>query len=136
MRAQQNENRCKSRTKAGKPCHAAAMEGGLCFFHANPTKAAELGRIGGRRNRHIFMGLADPAKDLKTAKGVLEECARLIENVYTGKIPPKIASCVAPLLNLQMRVIQVAELEARIARLEQARAGANEHPNDSIEESG
>jgi len=40
--------RCQGQTKAGKPCRAAATSGGLCYFHANPNKAAELGRIGGR----------------------------------------------------------------------------------------
>jgi hypothetical protein len=27
--------------------------GGLCFFHANPNKAVELGRIGGKKNGQI-----------------------------------------------------------------------------------
>jgi hypothetical protein len=111
------------------------MDGGLCFFHANPNKAAELGRIGGSQNRHSFTGLADPARDLKTAKGVLEECARLIENIYTGKIPPKVATCIGPLLSLQMRVIQVAELEARIAKLEQAQGCRGQHANDGADKS-
>jgi len=44
MDAKQNGSRCKARTKAGKPCRAAATAGGLCFFHANPEKASELGR--------------------------------------------------------------------------------------------
>jgi hypothetical protein len=43
---------CKAKTKAGTPCRARAIEKGLCFFHAHPEKAAELGRDGGRKNRH------------------------------------------------------------------------------------
>lgn len=39
--------RCKAQAKSGKRCGAAATAGGLCFFHANPNKASELGRIGG-----------------------------------------------------------------------------------------
>jgi hypothetical protein len=38
--------RCQATTKSGKPCGAAPMEGGLCFFQANPNKASELGRLG------------------------------------------------------------------------------------------
>jgi len=45
------DSRCKAKAKSGKPCGAAATAGGLCF-HANPDKASELGRIGGRKNRH------------------------------------------------------------------------------------
>jgi len=30
------------------------MEGGLCYFHANPDKAVELGRNGGRHRKHTY----------------------------------------------------------------------------------
>ena len=130
MNTNGSATRCKGKTKKGTPCRAAATDGGLCFFHANPNKAAELGRIGGRRNRHIFVGLEDPTTDLRTAKGVMEECARLIESVYAGRVPPKVATCIAPLLSLQMRVIQLADLDVRIAKLEQARANSSDHQHD------
>jgi Family of unknown function (DUF5763) len=60
-RRQLNEptRRCQALTKAGKPCRAAATEGGLCFFHANPSKAVELGRIGGLKNRHPIIERRD-----------------------------------------------------------------------------
>jgi hypothetical protein len=51
---QDDDQRCRARTKQGKPCKAAAMEGGLCYFHGNPDKVAELGRLGGRRNRRAL----------------------------------------------------------------------------------
>jgi hypothetical protein len=38
---------CKALTKQGNPCKAPATEGGLCFFHANPDRARELGQMGG-----------------------------------------------------------------------------------------
>jgi hypothetical protein len=44
---------CKGRTRSGKPCRAAATAGGLCFFHANPAKAAALGRLGGKKRHHF-----------------------------------------------------------------------------------
>jgi len=37
---------CRARTKAGKPCKAVAVDEGLCAFHADPKRAAQLGRIG------------------------------------------------------------------------------------------
>jgi len=45
------KKRCKGVTKNDTACTAWAMEGGLCYFHANPDKAAELGRNGGRRRQ-------------------------------------------------------------------------------------
>jgi len=43
--------RCKGVTRNGTACTNWAMEGGLCYFHANPNKASELGRNGGRHCR-------------------------------------------------------------------------------------
>ena len=44
--------------------------------------------------------------------------ARLIADVHTGKIHPRIAAGLAPLLNLQLRAIETADLEQRLAKLE------------------
>jgi hypothetical protein len=35
------------------------MEGGLCYFHANPDKAAELGRSGDRRRKHVYQQVTE-----------------------------------------------------------------------------
>src|SRR5580700_83180 len=96
-------NRCEAKTKAGNPCQAAATAGGLCFFHANPNKASELGRIGGRNKRHSSPDSVDPLPRVETAVAVRDTVARLIEDVYSGKLHPKIAASLAPLLSLQLR---------------------------------
>ena len=129
-----SEAYCKGKTKKGSPCRAAATEGGLCFFHANPNKAAELGRVGGRKSRHPLGCVAGPPRDLKSMKGVLEAAARLIEDVYSGKITPRIAGCVAPLLNLQMRAIQATDLEMRIKNLEQSKNESQNHASNLPQE--
>jgi hypothetical protein len=113
------KSRCKSRTKAGKPCGAAATAGGLCFFHANPNKAAELGRIGGRNNRHAAAGGGDPLPTLDNAVALRDTAARLIADVIAGKVHPRIAAGLAPLMNLQLHAIKTADLEQRLAKLEQ-----------------
>jgi hypothetical protein len=43
---------------------------------------------------------------------------RLIADVYLGKVQPRIAASLAPLLNLQMRAIEASDLEGRFAKLE------------------
>jgi len=116
--AKRSESRCKARTNAGKACRAAATEGGLCFFHANPKKASELGRIGGSRNRHVAGTSADPLPTLDNAIAVRDTVARLIVDIYSGKLQPRLAAGLAPLLNLQLRAIEIADLEGRLARLE------------------
>ena len=112
------DRRCKALAHSGKRCRAAATEGGLCFFHANPNKASELGRIGGRKNRHAVAETADPLPSLHTAIAVRDAVARLIDDVYSGKLHPRVASGLAPLLSLQLRAIETSDLERRIEALE------------------
>jgi hypothetical protein len=125
METKRRESRCKGRTKAGKPCGAAATDGGLCFFHANPNKTSELGRIGGRSNRHVAAGGSDPLPTLNTAVALRDTVARLIADVIAGKVHPRVAAGLAPLMNLQLHAIKTADLEQRLAKLEQRLAKAD-----------
>jgi hypothetical protein len=112
------DSRCSALAKAGKPCRAAATAGGLCFFHANPKKASELGRIGGRRKRLSTAENAAPLPELESVTAVRDAVAQLIADVYAGKMNPRIAANLAPLLNLQLRAIETIDLGERISRME------------------
>jgi hypothetical protein len=90
----------------------------LCYFHANPNKASELGRIGGQSNRHVAGETADPLPNLNNATAVRDTVARLIADVYAGKLHPRTAAGLAPLMHLQLRAIQITTLEERMARME------------------
>ena len=109
---------CKARTKNGKRCKAAATAGGLCFFHANPSKAVELGRIGGKSKGRAVAEAIDPLPRLDTAIAVRDTVARLVADLFSGKLQPKIVSGLASLLSLQLRAIETSALELRIAKLE------------------
>lgn len=112
-----HDSRCGAVTKKGKPCRAAATEGGLCFFHANPKKAAELGRIGGRKNGRVMAG-SHPLPALDTVTAVRDAVKQLISDVYAGKLHPRTAAGLAPLLQLQLRAIEKVDFEQRIAKVE------------------
>jgi hypothetical protein len=118
MAPKNSDQRCKARAKSGKPCRAAATAGGLCFFHANPSKASELGRIGGRRKHHAGAETGDPLPRADTAIAVRETLARLITDVSAGNVNPRVATSLATLINLQLRAIETADLEQRVAKLE------------------
>ena len=120
MGSRREENRCKGRTKLGEPCKAAATAGGLCFFHANPNKASELGRKGGRKNRRLSPEPVDPLPDLSTALAVRQTVERLIKDVYSGKMNPRTAASLTPLLNLQLRAIEISDLVRRVAAIEES----------------
>ena len=111
------DSHCSALTKKGMRCRAAATSGGLCFFHANPRKAAELGRIGGRKNGRV-MRTSDPLPSLETVAAVRDTVKRLINDVYDGKLNPRTAAGLAPLLQLQMRAIEKTDFEERLARAE------------------
>jgi len=111
------------------PCRR--HRGGLCFFHANPDKASELGRIGGRSKRHSDGESADPLPTLDNALAVRDMLARLIADVYAGKIQPRIAAGLVPLMNLQLRAIETTDLERRLAKLEKLLAKIEDIPNGS-----
>ena len=113
------KNRCRSRTKEDKPCRAAVTEGGLCFFHGNPNKASELGRIGGRSKRPAAVEGCDPPPTLDTAIAVRDTVARLFADVYSGKLRSSVARDLGTLLNLLLRAIERTDQEEKIAKLEQ-----------------
>ena len=119
MVTKRSGNCCKGRTKAGKPCRAAATDGGLCFFHANPNKASELGRIGGRSKGHAAAETGDPPPTLDNAIAVRDAVARLGADVLSGKLRARIPAGLAPLMNLLLHAIKTADLEQRLVKLEQ-----------------
>src|SRR5208337_601214 len=48
--------KCRATTKAGRQCAAPVIRGGIyCALHADPERAAELGRKGGARNRKVYV---------------------------------------------------------------------------------
>jgi hypothetical protein len=102
-------HRCKGTTKSGQPCQAAATAGGLCYFHANPDKASECGRRGGRRNRHFVANDLPPLSALNSARAIQNVVERLIGDVYAGKVHPGLPVALAPLLNPQLRMIDTTE---------------------------
>src|SRR5215472_8543233 len=111
------KNSCRAKTKTGKPCPAAATEGGLCFFHANPKKASELGQIGGRKNRRRTVEI-DPVPALEDAKAIRAMFQRIISETYSSRLSPRTAAILGPLLNGLLRVIEDTDYEQRLTEIE------------------
>ena len=112
-----NKNRCRATTKNGNPCQAAATGGGLCFFHANPKKASELGQIGGRKNRRRSVEM-DPLPPLENVMAIRTTLQRIISETYSGRLPSRTAAILGPLLNGLLRVIESADYEQRLTQIE------------------
>jgi len=64
------------------------MEGGLCYFHANPDKAAELGRNGGRHRKHTYEQAPEqiaPPASAADVKRMLAEF-HVLHRTFSGKV--------------------------------------------------
>jgi hypothetical protein len=77
----------------------------------------ELGRIGGKKNGVVRVGL-DPLPNLDSAIAIRDTVTRLISDVYEGKLHPRIAAGLAPLMHLQLRAVEKTGIERRLAKLE------------------
>jgi hypothetical protein len=110
---------CSGRTKEGKPCRAAAGPGGLCYFHANPETAKRLGQIGGMKNRK-FTGIDLQVPDNITATDLCKLEVQVVRGLLSGDIPAREATAVGQIFSLLHRHLPTADLEKRIALLEEA----------------
>jgi hypothetical protein len=109
---------CKAKTKAGNPCKAIPFEGGFCAFHADPSRAAQLGRMGGQKNRRI---VAESASEVipapRTADDVKNLLAETMAGIHGRRVDPKIGNVMAYLGTALLNALETAELERRIAAL-------------------
>ena len=55
---------------------------------------------------------------MDNAIAVRDAVARLIADVHAGKLHPRVAAGLAPLMNLQLRAIETSNLELRVEKLE------------------
>jgi len=70
----------------------------------------------GKANAMLPPKTGDPLPVMDNAFAVRDTLARLIADVHAGKLQPKVAADLAPLLNLRLRTIEtVTELEKQAA---------------------
>ena len=112
------DSSCSAKNKRGEPCGAPATETGYCHLHSDPERAAQLGREGGRKNRHVLETDARPLPALDTMTGVCNALAVMIEDVHARRMDPKTAAGLAPLFNSLMRALEPEETERRLKNLE------------------
>jgi general stress protein YciG len=110
---------CKATTSSGARCKARPNKDGLCFFHSDPKRAAELGRKGGRRNRHTYESPLQPVAAPESAGDVKRMLAETMADTRAGKIDPKLGSTLGYLGMSLLRAFELADFEPRLKQLEQ-----------------
>lgn len=110
---------CKAITKNGTTCKAAPMASGFCFLHANPHKASELGRIGGKQNRRDRRPSGYALPKLDGLGSASERLQRIFEESMAGSMRPAVANILMKVTDLQTRVWEKIRLEQQIAELQE-----------------
>ena len=104
------------------------------FLSCQSQQGRGIGPDGGKKNGHLRVGL-DSLPDLDNAMAIRDTVARLISDVYAGKLHLRIAAGLAPLMYLQLRVLEKTEIEKRLGRLErQMREGIMKNRKGSAAE--
>ena len=111
--------RCKAMTKAGSPCAAPAIKGGqFCSLHADPERAAELGRKGGMGNRHIYQNDGKEVTAPESASDVKNLLAEVMAEIRAGKMDPKLGTTLGYLGTSLLKAIETSDIEQRLSKLE------------------
>ena len=87
---------CQASTKSGTRCAAPAVKGTrLCSLHADPERAAEIGRKGGEGNRKRYDSGAQDVPVPESPADVKRMLAKAAVDVQTGKMDPRRGTALA-----------------------------------------
>ena len=111
--------RCAHVHPSGRACGGFAVAGSaFCFAHS-PERADERDdarRRGGQAGRSAT--LPDSALPVRSLGDVLALVGLTVNDVRSGRVDVRVANAVGVLANVAARVIQQADLEARLEALE------------------
>ena len=93
-----------------------AVDGGLCAFHADPKRAAQLGRMGGSKNRRHdpLRSETEPLRPPQTAKEVKDLLAEAMAGIHAGRLEPRMGSVIAYLGTALLKAIETTDHQERI----------------------
>lgn len=112
---------CKAKTTSGDPCAAHPGASGFCWAHdpALARKRAEAHRLGGHRT-HYQDPSPWPEVDVTNAAGLLLLMAKLLRESWDLETGVARSRTLGYLIQVQKGVLEIGELEQRVAALENA----------------
>ena len=116
------EPRCAATTQRGTPCRGIVPNGRTyCLVHdpelADKVQAAR--RRGGTVSMKLKL-LQGRRQRLDSPKKLLAFCSDLVLDTLSGSVEPDVSRAVAYAVNLQIKLLEQTDLEARLAALEAA----------------
>lgn len=110
---------CQHKKRDGKQCKAPARIGlTSCAMHAQPGRAAEIGRKGGRRRTSYDPSYLRDFVAPKSAGELRDLLGESIIEVRLGKLDPRLANAIGYLGASFLRALEVSDLESRLTALE------------------
>jgi len=111
--------KCQAKTKAGRPCAAPAVRGGnYCALHADPERAAQLGRKGGAKNRRVYEPNEWEGSAPRNACDVKNLLAETMADIRAGRMDPKLGTTLGYLGTSLLKAIETSDIEERLEKLE------------------
>jgi len=111
--------KCRAETKAGGPCAApAGRAGNYCALHADPERAAQLGRKGGTKSRRVYEPNEWKGSAPQNACDVKNLLAEAMAEIRAGRMDPKLGTTLGYLGTSLLKAIETSDLEERLEKLE------------------
>src|SRR5271166_1856945 len=102
--------RCQASTKGGTRCAAPVVKGTrLCSLHADPRRAAEIGRKGGERNRKVYDSGPQTVSIPESPADVKRMLAETMAEVRAGRMDPRQRTVLAYISHLLLKAMEVSE---------------------------
>jgi hypothetical protein len=99
--------RCGATTKSGQPCRAPATNSGFCYIHSQLGRAAEIGRLGGRKNRHLSSEREGRIMKVpQNSEDGTRLLAETIARVKAGLIDPEIGRVLGSLASILLKAYE------------------------------
>ena len=118
-RQQAPNGKCQAKTKAGRPCAAPAVRGGIhCALHADPERAAQLGRKGGAKSRRVYQPNEWEGSAPRNACDVKNLLAEVMAEIRAGRMDPKLGTTLGYLGTSLLKAIETSDIEERLEKLE------------------
>jgi len=110
---------CQATNKAGAPCQAPAIRAGtFCALHQEPSRASQLGRLGGEARRPVSISEGPLLPAPETAQDVKKAMAQVFAELRGGKLDLRVAKVLAYVGTVLLKCVEVSELEPRVRGLE------------------
>jgi hypothetical protein len=113
----------------GEPCRGRRHDGSdKCFFHDNPAAVVAAGRKGGdvtRKRRAKAVLPKSCTVSLESADEVRHLLADTITRVRRGQLDTSVSNAIGYLCQTGMKVLELTELERRLAAIEEKLGGGS-----------